>query len=212
MWAQVSNNEVVRVLAHPSNIESDGVTHPKSIFTKWSAADLKAVGIYPYSSNLIDTRYHYAGEVSYVVDTDSVTGTYATTDKDIADLKKTMISNSRSTAELILARDDWMSIREAEGGTAIDSDIKTYRATVRTESGTKETEINALADLDAVKSYEATSYTEVRKVAEYDADGKFTGYGSETESNTRHINMSTYYEAVDPSAEADPSFVSLTKD
>jgi len=38
------------------------------------------------------------------------------------------------------------------------------------------------------------------------------GDGSETESNTRHINMSTYYEAVDPSAEADPSFVSLTKD
>ena len=38
------------------------------------------------------------------------------------------------------------------------------------------------------------------------------GDGSDTESNTRHINMSTYYEAVDPSAEADASFVSLTKD
>lgn len=212
MWAQVSNNEVVRVLAHPSNIESDGVTHPKSIFTKWSAADLKAVGIYPYSSNLIDTRYHYSGELSYDVGGDSVTGTYTTIDKDIADLKTTMINNLRSAAASILARDDWMSIRESEGGTAMDSDIKTYRAAIRTESGTKETEINALADLDAVKSYEATSYTEVRKVAEYDADGKFTGYGSETESNTRHINMSTYYEAVDPSAEADPSFVSLTKD
>ena len=212
MWAQVSNNEVVRVLAHPSNIESDGVTHPKSIFTKWSAANLKAVGIYPYSANSVDLRYHYAGEVSYDVGGDSVTGTYTTIDKDIADLKTTMINNSRSTAASILARDDWMSIRESEGGTAMDSDIKTYRAAIRTESGTKETEINALADLDAVKAYEATSYTEVRKVAEYDADGKFTGYGSETESNTRHINMSTYYEAVDPSAEADPSFVSLTKD
>ena len=212
MWAQVSNNEVVRVLVHPSNLEVNGVTHPKSIFTKWNAADLKTVGIYPYSANSVDLRYHYAGEVSYVVGVDSVTGTYAITDKDIADLKKTMISNSRSTAALILARDDWMSIRESEGGTAIDSDIKTYRAAIRTESGTKETEINALADLDAVKAYEATSYTEVRKVAEYDADGKFTGWGSETESNTRHINMSTYYEAVDPSADVDASFVSLTKD
>ena len=212
MWAQVSNNEVVRVLAHPSNIESDGVTHPKSIFTKWSAANLKAVGIYPYSANSVDLRYHYAGEVSYDVGGDSVTGTYTTIDKDIADLKTTMINNLRSAAASILARDDWMSIREAEGGTAMDADIKTYRAAVRTESGTKETEINALADLDAVKSYEATSYTEVRKVAEYDADGKITGYSSDTTSNTRHINMSTYYEAVDPSAEADPSFVSLTKD
>ena len=123
-----------------------------------------------------------------------------------------MINNSRSAAASILARDDWMSIREAEGGTAMDSDIKAYRAAVRTESGTKETEINALADMDAVKAYEATSYTEVSKVAEYDADGNFTGYGSETESNTRHMNMSTYYVAVDPSAVADDSFVSLTKD
>ena len=212
MWAQVVNNEVVRVMAHPSKIEVNGVTHPKSIFTKWSAADLKLVGIYPYSSNPIDSRYHYSGELSYVVGADSVTGTYTTIDKDIANIKKAMISKARSSASSILARDDWMSIREAEGGTAMDADIKSYRAAIRTESGTKETEINALADLDAVKSYEATSYTEVRKVAEYDADGKFTGYGSETESNTRHINMSTYYEAVDPSAEADPSFVSLTKD
>lgn len=213
MWAQVvNNNEVVRVMAHPLNIEVNGVTHPKSIFTKWSAEQLKDIGIYSYTSDSVDTRYHYAGELSYNVGSYVVHGTYATTDKDIADLKKTMISNSRSTAASILARDDWMSIRESEGGTAMDSDIKTYRAAIRTESGTKETEINALADLDAVKTYEATPYTEVRKVAEYDADGNFTGYSSETESNTRHINMSTYYETVDPSAEADASFVSLTKD
>jgi molybdopterin converting factor small subunit len=208
MWAQVSNNEVVRVLAHPSNIESDGVTHPKSIFTKWSATDLKSVGIYPYSSNLIDTRYHYAGEVSYVVDTDSVTGTYATTDKDIADLKKTMISNSRSTAALILARDDWMSIRESEGGTAMASNLKSYRADVRTESGTKETEINALADMDAVKAYEATPYTQVSKVWDNDSND----WGSYTVSSTVYMNMSVHYEAVDPNAEVDPSSVSLTKD
>ena len=212
MWAQVIDNEVVRVMAHPSNIEINGVTHPKSIFTKWSAGQLKGIGVYSYSVNSVDTRYHNSGEVSYDIGVDSVSGTYESSDRDIADLKTTMINNSRSAAASILARDDWMTIREAEGGTAMDSDIKAYRAAVRTESGTKETEINALADMDAVKAYEATSYTEVSKVAEYDADGNFTGYGSETESNTRHINMSTYYVAVDPSAVADPAFVSLTKD
>ena len=187
MWAQVTNNEVVRIIAHPSNIIANGITHPKSIFTKWSAVDLKGLGIYPYSVNSVDTRYHYTSELSYDIGDDSLTGTNTMTDKDIADLKKEMVSHSRSMASTLLARDDWMSIRESEGGTAMDADIKTYRAAVRTESGTKETEINALADMDAIKAYQKTSYTKVSKVAEYDVDGNFTGYGSETESKTVHM-------------------------
>ena len=51
MWAQVHGNEVVRTMVHPVDMEVDGVTHPKSIFTKWSADDLKDIGIYPYSEN-----------------------------------------------------------------------------------------------------------------------------------------------------------------
>ena len=33
MWAQVNGNEVVRTLVHPIDMEVDGVTHPKSIFS-----------------------------------------------------------------------------------------------------------------------------------------------------------------------------------
>ena len=101
-----------------------------------------------------------------------------------------------------------MAIREMEGGEAMPADVKTYRAAVRTESNDKEAEINALADMDAIKTYEATSYTEVRKVWDNDAED----WGSDTESHTRHMNMTTYYVAVDPTADVDPSFVSLTKD
>ncbi len=212
MWAQVTDNKVARILAHPSNIEHNGVTHPKSIFTNWPPSALLDIGIYPYSENSVDTRYHYAGELSYEIDEISVTGTYAENDLDIAGIKKGMISQSRSVASSILARDDWMSIREAEGGSAMPADIKTYRAAIRTESGDKETEINALADMAAVKEYAATPYTRVAKVAEYNEDGEFTGYGSDTKSSTILMDMSTYYEADDPSADADPSLVSLTKD
>jgi hypothetical protein len=208
MWAQVTNNEVVRILSHPTNLEVNGVTHPKSIFTKWSVSDLKEVGIYPYSVNSLNSRYSNNGELTYTVGADSVTGTYALTDANISVLKKGMLNKSRTMAAGILARDDWMSIRESEGGTAMASNIKSYRADVRTESGTKETEINALADMDAIKAYEATPYTQVSKVWDNDSND----WGSDTVSSTVYMNMSLHYEAVDPNAEVDPSLVSLTKD
>ena len=75
MWAQVNGNEVVRTLVHPIDMEVDGVTHPKSIFTKWSADDLKDIGIYPYSENSINSRYHFSGELTYTVNGDDVVAT-----------------------------------------------------------------------------------------------------------------------------------------
>ena len=47
-----------------------------------------------------------------------------------------------------------MRIREEDGGTSMSADWKTYRSDVRAASNTKETEIDALADLDAIKAYD----------------------------------------------------------
>ena len=211
MWTKVTGGQVERVISSPMNITVDNVTHPKSIFTKWTAAELRNIGIYPYRENSVDGRYHYSGSVTYTVLDDEVVGSYTKTDKDVAELKKDMIENTKQVVSIILARDDWMSIREAEGGTAMPDNVKTYRAAIRTESGTKEDEINALSDLDAIKGYEATPYTEVRKVEHSDGAGNKT-YGPDTTSGTRHINLVSHYESSDPLVEVDPVFVSLTKD
>ena len=206
MWSQISGGEVIRTYAHPTTITIDGVTYPRQVFM--DKAQLKSFGILPYREIPVDTRYHYSGAISYEVESDEVVGTYASpTDKDVAELKTGMVDRAKAIASSLLQRDDWMSIREIEGGTAIPANVKTYRAAIRTESGTKEDEINALSDLDAVKGYEATSYTEVRKVD--NGDGT---YGPATTSDTRHISLVIHYEASDPLAEADPAFVSLTKD
>ena len=211
MWTKVTGGQVERVISSPTNITVDNVTHPKSIFTKWTKPELKTIGIYPYREDSVDQRYYNTGTVSYAIGADEVVGSYTSTDRDVAGLKEDMITQTRQVASSILARDDWMSIREAEGGTAMPANVKTYRAAIRTESGTKEDEINALSDLDAVKGYEATSYTEVRKVEHIDEAGNIT-YGPDTTSGTRHINLVTHYESSDPLAEVDPAFVSLTKD
>ena len=67
-----------------------------------------------------------------------------------------MVASVNSQAGSLLSTSDWMHLREGDGGTAMPADWKTYRTAVRTTANAKETEIDALADLDAVKAYETS--------------------------------------------------------
>ena len=60
----------------------------------------------------------------------------------------------KSIASSTLTHSDWMTHRESDGGTAMSADWKTYRADVRAMSNTKEVEVDALVDLDAIKAYD----------------------------------------------------------
>ena len=208
MWSQVSGGAVIRVLAHPVPLVIGDTQYPKNIFTLWSKAELKAIGIMPYSEIRVDSRYKYSGKLSYEIGEDEVKGTYATTDKAYAPLKLGMLDRTKATASSLLARDDWMAVRASEGGTAMPDNVKAYRVAVRKESNDKETEIKALGDLDAVKLYEATPYIETRKRKIYADDGSVS-YGDEYESE-RHLDLVNHYFAEDPLAD-DPAFVSLVK-
>ena len=67
-------------------------------------------------------------------------------------LKSTWIAQTKSTANSLLASTDWYATRKAETDTAIPTDIATYRAAVRTATGTIETSINACTTLDEFKA------------------------------------------------------------
>ena len=210
MWSQVSGGAVIRVLAHPVPLKINDIQHPKNIFTRWSKAELKVIGIYPYRELPVDAKYHYSGTVSYEITEDEVVGSYASqSDKEYAPLKLSMLDRTKTIASSILARDDWMAVRASEGGTAMPDAVKAYRVAVRKESNDKETAIKALGDLDAVKLYEATPYIETRKKEIYADDGSVS-YGDEYESE-RHLDLVNHYFAEDPLARDDPSFVSLVK-
>ena len=64
-----------------------------------------------------------------------------------------MKAEVKSIAAGKLAGSDWMTHREADGGTAMPTDWKNYRVAVRAESNEREGEIDALVDLDAIKAY-----------------------------------------------------------
>ena len=147
----------IGLIKTPRGVTIDGIQHPRNIFTLWSKADLAAIGIKPASITAVDSRYNNTGALTWDTSGAEAVGTYGTTDKVAADLKESMSASVQSQASSLLSGSDWYTIREAEGGTACPADWKTYRAAVRTESNSKVTAIAALADLDAIKAFDAAT-------------------------------------------------------
>ena len=141
----------------PRGLTIDGIQHPRNIFRLWTKAELAAIGIKPASTIAVDTRYNTTGALTWDTSGEEAVGTYATTEKTVADLKTRMKASVKSLASSILSPSDWYAIREAEGGTACPAAWKTWRAAMRTESNSKVTAIAALADLDAIKAFDAAT-------------------------------------------------------
>jgi len=206
----------VGLVKTPRGLTIDGIQHPRNIFTHWTKAELAAVGIKPASITNVDTRYKNTGELTWDTSGAEAVGTYTTTDKDAASLKTAMkvLVNSQAASKLVGS--DWMHIREGDGGTAMPADWKTYRAAVRTTANAKETEINALSNIAAVKLYENHPVTYTRKTVTYDGDGNPV-YGSPnitTDTTINKVNWTELGSHADswptaPDHTADPSFVSV---
>ena len=142
------------VIRTPRSITKDGIRYPREIFRSLSKVELAELGITPARVVTPDQRYHNTGaETLTLVDGETVIS-YATTDRDVDQLKTNMKAKVKSMASSTLTQSDWMRIREEDGGTTMPADWKTYRSDVRAMSNTKEAEIDALADLDAIKAYD----------------------------------------------------------
>ena len=206
----------VGLVKTPRGLTIDGIQHPRNIFTQWTKAELAAIGIKPASITSVDTRYKNTGALTWDTTGAEAVGTYATTDVAVADLKTNMTASVNSMAASLLSGTDWMHIREGDGGTAMPADWKTYRAAVRTTANAKETEIAALADVAAVKLYEAHPVTYTRKTVTYAADGT-PSYGAPNITTDTTVNKVNWTEEgghadswpTAPDHTADPSFVSV---
>ena len=66
-------------------------------------------------------------------------------------LKSIWVQKTKERANADLQSTDWYVTRKSEAGTAIPSNITTYRTAVRTASKTIEDKINACSDLAAFK-------------------------------------------------------------
>ena len=203
MW--YFNGQIIKT---PKSMEISDVLYPRTIFK--DSATLTLLGIKAYREVTPDSRYYWNG--AFTVDTSGseVVGTYASTARDVATLKASMLEKARTAVASRHAEIDWYWSRAAKGGTAVPSNITTYATTLYSEHETIKTAINAISDLAGVIAYENKPHTETRKVKNTAENGDVT-YGDATYTVAREIDMCTHFTA-NPTDEVDPAFVSLVAD
>ena len=165
MWALVESDNVTQVFTRPKGITIGEVNYPSNIFMLWTASELEAIGIYEIvidNTNLKDKEYYINTNQSFDFADGVVTASYGTatakaiddvTDEDgnvTRGLKYNHKQIINSQAGGLLQSTDWMVVRAAEGGTAVPSDIATWRAAVRTKSNDMCTAINNAENVDAL--------------------------------------------------------------
>ena len=184
MWALVEDNNVTQVFTRPKALTIGENQYQANIFNLWSTSELEALGIYEVvidNTNLKDKEYYINTNQSFDFANGTVTASYGTatakalddalyTAQDETDglgtegelkakgLKTLHKEAINAQAGSILSQTDWYRIREADGGTAVPSNVSTHRTAVRTKANAMCTQIDGAADVDALAAlYEYTN-------------------------------------------------------
>lgn len=93
--------------------------------------------------------------------------------KDLDGLKTQWKATQSQIADSLLTPSDWRVVRAAELGQAVASIWLTYRGAVRSACNTRQTEINAVADVAALKElfFGAAEIAKTKEQQKTDADG-----------------------------------------
>jgi len=148
------------------------IQYPANWLRLTTAEEKTAIGITEVADDPVyDSRFYWGdGTAKTLTDTNEVDENGDPVLDENGDqvvtlgLKSQLKAQEKVNACSLLAPYDWYVVRKAEKSTAIPTSISTYRDGVRTACNTRETEIDACADIAAlVTLYGAT----------YDKDGNF---------------------------------------
>ena len=178
MWARIESNKIVEYYDRKQSIVLNNVRYSSQIFTIWTDTQRKDLGIVPVviSGSHLNTNYYIeknhsdaiAGDGNSVIRTIGVKAADRKLENEDAvdedgnklkdkdgnqvinyGLKHNAIQKVKSQQAGYLAQTDWYIIRKADAGTAIPSNIQTWRNAIRTDATEIETAITNAADMDA---------------------------------------------------------------
>ena len=116
---------------------SNGINYPSNWLRLTTLSEKQAIGISEVADEpTYDQRFYWSVGNA----------------KDLAGLKTSWISTQKQIAGSLLSPYDWYVVRKSEKDTAIPVGITSYRDAVRTACSTRETEINATANVEALKT------------------------------------------------------------
>jgi len=165
MWALLNSDEdtIEEIIINPKPMTIGGIQHPKGIFTLWTVAERKSVGLVPVTTtgSHLDTTYYTEDNESYAIAEDkaSVVRTIGTkaADKVLATIKSEQVANAKGMCNGLLKNTDWYVVRKAEASTAIPSKITAYRTAVRTVYAAAKSVINGAANISALVAVNAAT-------------------------------------------------------
>ena len=116
--------------------------------TALSEEEKTAIGItYEADPAPFDSKYYYSAgnprQLDHGTDDDG-NPTYG--------IRPGIVQQQKDTAASLLAQTDWYVVRKSETDVAIPTNVATYRASVRTVCGTRETEIAAVSTTEALEA------------------------------------------------------------
>ena len=201
MWARIENNKIVEYYDRKQSIVLNNVRYSSQIFTIWTDAQRKDLGIVPVviSGSHLDTNYYIeknhsdaiAGDGNSVIRTigvkeadknlndvnevwtqdeindgqapDGTTANDPKLDEDgnqiiTRGLKYNAIQKVKRQQAGYLSQTDWYIIRKADAGTAIPSNIQTWRNAIRADATRIETAITNVADMNAFIALHTNTY------------------------------------------------------
>ena len=161
MWKY--NGRTIRV--GKAWVDDNGIQHPPN-WHIWSPSDKAAAGLTeiveetPPDSRLYTWSMGSDGKISKtaktLADTDAVDGAGNKINDDDGNqvinrgVKYNLKQEVKNQQGALLAQTDWVVVRKADKGTAIPSNIQTWRDAIRSKATDMETAIDNAADTDAV--------------------------------------------------------------
>ena len=190
MWARIEDNKIVEYYDRKKSLVLNNVRYSSQIFTIWTDAQRKDLGIVPIviSGSHLDTRFYNEKNHSDAIaeDGNSVIRTIGVKaadkkldDEDATDeagnkLKdndgnqvviyglKTQAKNKATThANSLLQGFNWLIQRKVTADTAIPSDVLTYMAAIRTDHKAICDAIDGVSDMDAFVALHKDTYKTV---------------------------------------------------
>jgi hypothetical protein len=154
MWARVADDSIQEIINSPKIITIGGITHPRTMFSLWTDAERKAIGILPITrASILDSEYYISQDASYAIDDDdnAVTETInKSSDKVLASVKAIQIDKAKKRCNGLLALTDWYVTRKYERSVDIPDKIIAFRAAVVAVYTAAKSAINGAANVGAL--------------------------------------------------------------
>ena len=186
MWALVDDaDNITEIIAHPKSLIIDDIRHPKKIFSAWTDAEKRVIGLYEVTpASKFDENYYVNSNASYakvgtkVVETITKVADKKLTDTNEVDengdplldddgvqivtlgLKSNAKNKATTQSSAFLKGFGWLIQRKVTASVAIPSAVTTYMAAIRTDHGNICTALDAAADMDAFIALHTTTYNE----------------------------------------------------